>query len=89
MVSSDEDFLPDPERARRIKEPPDRREVSKRGKKRKCDDPNNQQSGLDLHDDFPKGKCFFLLCVTVSTCFHTVVLEKGKASTPMKAAGRA
>ena len=59
MDSSDDDFLPDPERARRNKEPPDRGEPSKRGKKRKCDDSTNQQSGLDLHDDFPEGKCPF------------------------------
>ena len=52
MESSDEDFLPDPERHRvsqgsslkRKKRPPDRRE----------DD--NKQSGLKLHDDFMKGR---------------------------------
>ena len=62
MDSSDEDFLPDPDRPKQVKEPPDRIEVSKgRGKKRKRDDPVNQQSGLNLHDDFAKGKCFFFL----------------------------
>ena len=62
MDSSDEDFLPDPERFRKIKEPPDRKKVSSsRGKKRKSDDPVNRQSGLNLHDDFLKGKCFFII----------------------------
>ena len=60
MDSSDEDFLPDPERDRveqrvssltRKKKPPDRKDV-------------NQQRGLILHDDSTEGKCFFiLLCV--------------------------
>ena len=62
MDSSDEDFLPDPERPRKMKEPPDKGEVSKsRGRKRKHDDPVNQQSGLDLHDDFQEGKCLFII----------------------------
>ena len=62
MDSSDEDFLPDPERPRRMKEPPDRGEPSgSRGNKRKIDDdPDNQQSGLCLHDDSNKGRCFFI-----------------------------
>ena len=56
MDSSDEDFLPDPERFRvvgqgsslkRKKKPPDREDF-------------NKQSGLNLHDDFNKGKCFFI-----------------------------
>ena len=60
MSSSDEDFLPDPE-SRRIKEPPDRGEASgSRGTKRKFDDTANKQSGLCLHDDSYKGKCFFI-----------------------------
>ena len=53
MDSSDEDFLPDPERFRedqasslmRNKELPDREDA-------------NKQRGLNLHDDFMKGKCF-------------------------------
>ena len=64
MDSSDEDFLPDPERPRRTKEPPDRAGPSgSRGKKRKIDDdddPDNKQSGLCLHDDFNKGRCSFI-----------------------------
>ena len=55
MDSSDEDFLPDPERYRvgqgsslmRKKKPPDKEDV-------------NKQSGLNLHDDFLKGRCFFV-----------------------------
>ena len=60
MDSSDEDFLPDPERERgeqmvsslkRKKKPPDRKDV-------------NQQRGLFLHDDSTEGKCLFnILCV--------------------------
>ena len=60
MDTSDEDFLPDPERDRgeqmvsslkRKKKPPDRKD-------------GNKQRGLFLHDDSTKGKCFFiLLCV--------------------------
>ena len=58
MESSDEDFLPDPERHRvsqgsslkRKKRPPDR-------------DDDNKQSGLNLHDDFSKGRCFFVFLV--------------------------
>ena len=50
MDSSDEDFLPDPERPGKRKEPPDRG----------SDEGFNQQSGLNLHDDFSKGKCFFI-----------------------------
>ena len=57
MDSSDEDFLPDPERPRKRKEPPDRIKVSERSQKRKIDEGDNQQSGLNLHDDFTKGKC--------------------------------
>ena len=61
MSSSDEDFLPHPERLRKRKEPPDRGEASgSRGKSRKIDEPVNKQSGLILHDDFSKGKCFFI-----------------------------
>ena len=55
MNSSDEDFLPDPERyrvgqgrsLRRKKRPPDKEDA-------------NKQSGLNLHDDFMKGRCFFV-----------------------------
>ena len=55
MDSSDEDFLPDPERYRvgqgsslmRKKKPPDKEDA-------------NKQSGLYLHDDFLKGRCFFV-----------------------------
>ena len=61
MDSSDEDFLPDPERPRKRKEPPDRGEAGNSGQMRKIDEPDNQQSGLYLHDDFLKGKCPFLL----------------------------
>ena len=50
MDSSDEDFLPDPERPGKRKEPPDRG----------SDEGFNQQSGLNLHDDFSKGKYFFI-----------------------------
>ena len=54
MDSSDEDFLPDPERVRNVKvsflkrkkEPPDREGA-------------NKQRGLNLHDDSIKGKCSF------------------------------
>ena len=58
MDSSDEDFLPDPERPRKKKRPPDPIEVSERSQKRKIDAQANKQSGLYLHDDFTKGKCF-------------------------------
>ena len=58
MDSSDEDYLPDPERPRH-EEPPDKSQVSGgRGLKRKNDEPANQQRGLFLHDDFTKGRCF-------------------------------
>ena len=60
MASSDEDFLPDPARSMKREEPPDRNEVSENRQKRKIDEPANQQSGLYLHDDFTKGKCFFI-----------------------------
>ena len=59
MDSSDEDFLPDPNRHRKRKRPPDYGEASGSGQRRKIDEPDNQQSGLHLHDDFTKGKCFF------------------------------
>ena len=62
MDSSDEDFLPDPERPRKRKEPPDRREASARkGEKMKPDETTNKQSGLCLHDDFTQGRCFFTI----------------------------
>ena len=60
MASSDEDFLPDPERYRKRNDPPDRSSRS-RGLKRKIDEPDNQQRGLILPDDFTKGKCFLFL----------------------------
>ncbi len=67
MDSSDDEFLPDPERSKRRTEPPDRGESSGfRGEKRKFDDPDNKQSGLSLHDDFKKGRCTFFTS-TVST----------------------
>ena len=60
MNSSDEDFLPDPERPRKRKKPPDRGEASEsRGQKCNPDEPANKQSGLCLHDDFAKGRCTF------------------------------
>ena len=59
MDSSDEDFLPDPERFRKRKEPPDREEAS--GSGMNPDEPANQQSGLYLHDDYSKGKCSFFI----------------------------
>ena len=62
MDSSDEDFLPDPERPRKRKEPPDRTGAStSKGEKTKNDETTNKQSGLCLHDVFNKGKCSFLL----------------------------
>ena len=62
MDSSDEDYLPDPERPRKRKEPPDRGKVSRNsGLRKKIDEPANQQRGLILHDDFSKGKCFFII----------------------------
>ena len=57
MSSSDEDFLPDPNRPMKRKWPPDRGEASGSGKGKRRDD--NKQSGLNLHDDFIKGKCSF------------------------------
>ena len=59
MDSSDEDFLPDPERPLKRKVPPDRNKASGSGKRRKDDGSDNQQSGLYLHDDSNKGKCLF------------------------------
>ena len=54
MDSSDEDFLPDPEERFRGKE---------RMRKKPPDRATNKQSGLDLHDDVNKGKCFLFLSV--------------------------
>ena len=62
MDSSDEDFLPDPERYRegvpplkvRKKRPPDKTPSSSED-----DQPASKQRGLELHDDSTKGKCFF------------------------------
>ena len=60
MSSSDEDYLPDPDSPRGSKKPPDRAKAKATGgKKRKYDDAANQQSGLNLHDDFNKGRCSF------------------------------
>ena len=59
MDSSDEDYLPDPNRPRKRKRPPDHTESSGSGKRSEFDEPDNKQSGLYLHDDFNKGKCFF------------------------------
>ena len=61
MDSSDEDYLPDPNRSWKRKKPPDHGEASGSGKRRLPDEPDNQQSGLYLHDDFSKGKCIFTL----------------------------
>ena len=61
MDSSDEDFLPDPEGPRKRKKPPEQNKASGTGKRRKDKGPDNQQSGLYLHDDGNKGKYFFLL----------------------------
>ena len=68
MDSSDEDFLPDPERYRegvphsrvREKEPPDRAPSSSED-----DQPANKQRGLELHDDSTKGKCFFIFLTVI------------------------
>ena len=57
--SSDEDFLPDPERDRGGYDLPLERKTKPPDKKRKLDEAANQQRGLNLHDDFNKGKCFF------------------------------
>ena len=70
MDSSDEDFLPDPERPRKRKKPPDQDEASRSRKKRNLDEPANQQSGLYLHDDSQKGKCTFSFYVC--NCFYMV-----------------
>ena len=59
MDSSDEDYLPDPSRPRKRKRPPDHGEASGSKKRNELDEPDNQQSGLYLHDDSNKGKCFF------------------------------
>ena len=60
MDSSEEDFLPDPERYKgkevRRKKPPDRGVGD--------EEPSNKQRGLKLHDDFSKGKCSFFILVT-------------------------
>ena len=58
--SSDEDFLPDPERCRGGFDLPFERKTKPPDKKRKLDESANQQRGLNLHDDFSKGKCFFI-----------------------------
>ena len=68
MNSSDEDFLPDPERYRegmppskvREKEPPDRAPSSSEDEQ-----PANKQRGLELHDDSTKGKCFFIFLTVI------------------------
>ena len=59
MDSSDEDYLPDPSRPRKRKRPPDHGEAGGSKKRNELDEPDNQQSGLNLHDDSNKGKCFF------------------------------
>ena len=59
MDSSDEDYFHDPNRPRKRKRPPDHTESSGSGKRSELDEPDNKQSGLYLHDDFNKGKCFF------------------------------
>ena len=60
MDSSDEDFLPDPNRPWKRKRPPDHGKASGSGQRRKLDEQDNKQSGPYLHDDFTKGKCFFI-----------------------------
>ena len=59
MDSSDEDYLPDPSRPRKRKRPPDHSEAGGSKNRNQLDEPDNQQSGLYLHDDSNKGKCFF------------------------------
>ena len=66
MDSSDEDFLPDPERPRKRKKPPDQDEASG-SRMKNLDEPDNQQSGLYLHDDSKKGKCSFSFYVCNSS----------------------
>ena len=63
--SSDEDFLPDPERYQGGFDLPLERKRKPPDKKRKLDESDNKQRGLNLHDDFSKGKCFFIFCVSV------------------------
>ena len=58
--SSDEDFLPDPEGYRGGFDLPFERKRKPPDKKRKLDESANKQRGLNLHDDFSKGKCFFI-----------------------------
>ena len=62
MDSSDEDFLPDPGRFR------DGQGVSSRKRKKPPDDDDNQQSGLYLHEDSTKGKCFFIIKSDKNQC---------------------
>ena len=61
MDSSDEDYLPDPSKPRKRKRPPDHCEPGGSKKRNKLDEPDNQQSGLYLHDGFNKGKCSFII----------------------------
>ena len=51
MDSSDEEYLPDPER-------PSRRNVG--SKERKPPDPTRKGKKRKLDEDFTKGKCFFI-----------------------------
>ena len=60
MDSSDEDYLPDPNRPRKRK-PPDQGQASGSKKRKELDEPDNQQSGLYLLDGFNKGKCSFII----------------------------
>ena len=60
MDSSDEDFLPDPERFRENQVTSSRRKKKPPDKVGGTSEDDNRQSGLNLHDDFMKGKCFFI-----------------------------
>ena len=74
MDSSDEDFLPNPNRSRKRRRPPDHSEASGSGQRTELDEPDNQQRGLILHDDFNKGRCFFIfLCVSAMIVNHKII----------------
>ena len=60
MDSSDEEFLPDLNRPRKRRRPPDQSEASGSGQRSEIDERDNKQRGLFLHDDFNKGRCFFI-----------------------------
>ena len=80
MNSSDEDFLPDPERPRKRGKPPDRDKTSGSQKKKTLDEPANQQSGLYLCDDSKKGRCSFsTMCNSFYMFPHKVVKTHKKS----------